>query len=124
MTIYVTDDGRVEWCHIGQRGDDVWFCTGHSVEYTDREEYEAHKDERHPKVCDFFRRRHDHQPVLAAYRYRDGQSFNDYCAECAEREWDENEEFREKAERQPRTANEDAERLPDDHPLEQQLAED
>lgn len=121
MPTYVTEDGSVERCRMGRTGDGVWYCTGHDFESRSERDYKEHKSKHHPIWCD----QHGIGVyVKAACRYFNGKYYYDYCADHADSAWDRNGTFRERVERVPREANDDADRLPDDHPVEKKIRED
>lgn len=92
-------------------------CPDGGLTFDNEREWKDHLDEKHPITCTSTNCRN-----LAAYRYNPGAPGSYYyCAECADRSWDENETMRERIRRVTRTANENTERLPHHHPLERRL---
>lgn len=93
-------------------------CPDGGLVTTDEDEMKEHLDKKHPLKCTRWK-----CDGLAAYKYHNGRGYYHYCAEHAAKTWPNNEFMRKRIERVTRTANEDAERLPEDHPLEQTLRE-
>ncbi len=100
-------------------------CSQHGLETGDEAEFGRHVQESHPFRCSgtvTHGNLRGERP-LAAYRYFNGKYSYFYCAECADRDWGDNETFRNRVVRVERAANQDAERLPGDHPVERVIAE-
>lgn len=85
--------------------------------FEEEEEFKAHLDLEHKIRCTT-----NGCEGLAAYCYNPGAAGSYfYCAECVDSEWERNGTLRERVSRVTRTANSDAEKLPQDHPAEQRL---
>jgi hypothetical protein len=96
----------------------TYSCPDGGRTFEDEDQWRDHLDKKHPKTCTKWM-----CDNLAAYKYQSGRGNYYYCADHAAKSWPNNETMRGRIKRVKRTVNEEAERLPYRHPLEQKLRE-